>query len=141
MRIFPAALLGLAALASPALAQDAASEPTIALELNGVEPFDTACRLTFMATNGLATDIDKFVVETVILTTEGKVARLTIFDLRALPTDRPRVRQFDVPELACDSVGQVLINGVDACDGEGHQPATCSKALDLSTLTDVELIG
>ena len=140
-----------AALSGVALAQDAAPDtetdtdtgtaPALKVELNSASPLDGACRLTFMATNGTGVDVDKLVLETVLLTTDGVVDRLTLFDLQALPANRPRVRQFDVSGLDCGSLGQVLINGIQTCDGEGLDPATCTDELDLSTRADIEVLG
>lgn len=135
--------LGFGTLAGQALAQEAEDPPSTALfvELNTLSPLDGGCRLTFMATNALGTDVEQLVLETVLLTTDGKVDRLTLFDLRDLPANRPRVRQFDVSGLSCDGLGRVLINGIDTCSGEGLDRATCTDQLDLSTRTDVEVIG
>ncbi|WP_425049727.1 hypothetical protein [Psychromarinibacter sp. S121] len=138
-----AAFAASGALAVQAQAQDAEPEtaPALKVELNSATPLEGACRLTFMATNGLGVDVAKLVLETVLLTTDGVVDRLTLFDLQTLPANRPRVRQFDVAGLDCGKLGQVLINGVQACDGEGLDPATCTNELDLSTRADIEVLG
>lgn len=122
--------------AGPTFAQDASSG-RLSLELNRLDALDGACRLTFMAENGLAADLDALSLETVLIDTEGRVERLTLFEFGALPAGVPRVRQFDIPGLACDGLGRVLINGVAECGGD----AACADALDLSSRTDAELIG
>ncbi|MCU4651385.1 hypothetical protein N8I71_00955 [Roseibacterium sp. SDUM158016] len=109
----------------------------LALELNRVDPVDGACRLTFLAENALGEEIAALSLETVLIDTSGVVERLTLFDFGALPMDVPRVRQFDVPGLACEALGRVLINGVSECGGVGN----CAERLQLSTRTDVELLG
>lgn len=112
------------------------------VELNRVVPLDDACRLTFMAQNNMDMDIEQIVLETVLFTTDGGVERLTLFDLGALPTARPRVREFDMQGLACDGLGRVLFNGVDACTGEGADLETCAGSLHPVTRVDgVEVIG
>jgi hypothetical protein len=115
--------------------------PHLELELNALDPVDTGCRLTFLAVNQQGADIDKLVVETVLFTTEGRVDRLTLFDFGALPLSRPRVRQFNLPDLACDRLGQVLINGVQTCEGAGLAPGGCAAALKLGSRTDAQLVG
>jgi hypothetical protein len=123
-------------LGAPALAQEEAA-PRLSLELNRVDSLDGACRLTFMAENGLGADLDALSLETVLIDTEGRVERLTLFDFGALPAGIPRVRQFDIPGLACDSLGRVLINGVSDCGGADG----CGDALEFGSRTDVEVIG
>jgi len=135
MRLSLCALACLVA-AAPAPAQEETA-PRLSLELNRVDALDGACRLTFMAENGLGADLDALSLETVLIDTEGRVERLTLFDFGALPAGIPRVRQFDIEGLACDSLGRVLINGVSDCGGvEG-----CGDALEFGTRTDVEVIG
>ncbi|MEM9755701.1 MAG: hypothetical protein AAF914_06900 [Pseudomonadota bacterium] len=129
-----------AALGTSAWSQDAGGDLTI--ELNAAETIETGCRLTFVVENGLGHDIASAVFETVLFTRDGIVDRLTLFDMQALPADRPRVRQFDVPGLACDALGRVLINGVSACTGDGIDQSACEAGLvPSSRLEDVEMIG
>ncbi|KPQ16970.1 MAG: hypothetical protein HLUCCO18_06050 [Rhodobacteraceae bacterium HLUCCO18] len=122
--------------ASPALAESDAA-PRLSLELNRLDALDGACRLTFMAENTLGADLEALALETVLIATDGQVERLTLFEFGTLPNGVPRVRQFDVPGLACEGLGRVLINGVSECNGA----EACGAALSLSSRTDVELIG
>ncbi len=133
--------LALGLLPAATFAQDAPA-PALSVELNGAETVETACRLTFLVQNGLGTDLTQLALETVILTTDGIVERLTLFDFRDLPADRPRVRQFDLAGLTCDGIGKVLINATTACTGEGVDPAACTAALTLTSRVEgVDLLG
>ena len=123
---------------APADAPDAGA---LSVELNDVAPAEGACRLTFLARNDTDADLDELSLETVILTPEGRVERLTLFDLGALPSGRPRVRQFDLAQTDCGQVGRVLVNGVAGCSGGGMEPATCLDALRLSSRSDVGIEG
>ncbi|MEO0484347.1 MAG: hypothetical protein AAF092_00395 [Pseudomonadota bacterium] len=121
-------------------AQDAA--PSLSLELNATQTLDSGCRLTFVIENNMAADLDTAVFETVLFTTDGLVDRLTLFDMQTLPVDRPRVRQFDVSNLACETLGRVLVNGVQACSGAGIDAAACQGALTPSSRVDgIEMLG
>jgi len=143
MAHFTNTLIAAALLAAPhaALAQQGAANvaPALSVELNTATQIEGACQLTFLATS--AQTIDQLVLETVLITRDGAVDRLTLFDLRDIPAARPRVRQFNVPQLTCDDLGQVLINGVSTCDGAGLTPAICAAALTLTTRTDIEVSG
>ena len=110
-----------------------AEEPSLALELNAVAEQDSGCRITFVATNRLSADLSALVVEAVIFTPDGLVDRLALLDFQTLPQTRPRVRQFDLPGLACDRIGQVLINAVGTCTGAGLAPAACADAMTVSS--------
>jgi hypothetical protein len=118
-----------------ALAQGTAGR--LSLELNRVDSLEDACRLTFVAQNTLGTDLEALSLEAVLIDAAGRVERLTLFAFGALPDGIPRVRQFDIPGLACDGLGRVLVNGVSECSAG----AACAKSLELLTRTDVEILG
>jgi len=109
----------------------------LSLDLNRIDPLEGTCRLTFVADNALGMDLDALSLETVLIDTSGQVERLTLFEFGALPNGVPRVRQFDIPGLSCERLGRVLINGVAECS----VGAACAEGLELSTRTDVEVIG
>ena len=135
MRLSPLVFYCLMA-ASPAPAESGVA-PRLSLELNRIDAIDGACRLTFMAHNMLGADLEALSLETVLIATDGQVERLTLFEFGALPDGVPRVRQFDVPGLACQRLGRVLINGVAECSGA----EACGEALIFGSRTDVEVIG
>lgn len=114
---------------------------TLSIELNDAVGADGGCRLTFLVENTLGADLTALSLETAVLTTEGQVHQVTLFDFGDLPAGRPRVRQFDLPDLSCEAIGQVLINDVAACEGAGVDPGACQSGLDLSSRTDIDLIG
>jgi len=124
------------------LAQSAEDAPSrLFLELNAIQDVGGACRLTFLARNETGVAIDQAVFETVIFDKSGGVVNLSLFDFRDLPADRPRVRQFELPEMACDTVGQALINGASSCVVDGAESGVCDAALSLGSRLDVELLG
>ncbi|MFW5881938.1 MAG: hypothetical protein ACOCTP_05415 [Roseicyclus sp.] len=129
------ALTALLPTVTPAAAQEEAGG--LSVELNRIDAMDGACRLTFLAENALGADLEALSLETVLIDADGRVDRLTLFDFGALPDGVPRVRQFDIPDLDCETLGRVLINGVADCSAG----AACAEGLRLSARTDVEVIG
>ena len=111
----------------------------IALELSAAEEVGAACRISFVATNGHETDIEKAVYEVVLFGESGAVERLTLLDFRDLPAGRPRVRQFQFDKVVCSAIPRILINGAETCDGVPK--GGCTDNLSLRTRTKTELIG
>ncbi len=67
----------------------------------------------------------------------GAVNLLTLFDFRDLPAGKLRVRQFDIPETNCSSIGRVLFNDIDSCAGAG-----CDGGLKaISRVKEIEVLG
>lgn len=121
----------------------ASQEPMtgLALELNAAQTGTNGCLLTFVVTNGFGADLNQVVLETVLFDVDGQVAQLTLFDFGAIPVARPRVRQFEVAEQSCENLGRVLINGANACSGDGLADTACIDGLSLQSRTDIEVVG
>ncbi|WP_231704009.1 hypothetical protein [Cochlodiniinecator piscidefendens] len=134
-------IAGCVALIAPAQAQSPAPGPELFIELNTVSEIENGCRLAFLAQNTLGSDLDALVLETVLFTSDGNVERLTLFDFQDLPQGRPRVRQFDLTGVQCPTLGDVLINGVNQCDGENIDQNACSQNLKLNSNTNHEVLG
>jgi hypothetical protein len=139
IRLLTLSTLVSGALALPLAAQDSA-QGKLSIELNAAQTDQSSCLISFFVTNAHKEAIESVVFETVLFDSAGQVDRLTLFDFGKLPSGRARVRQFKVPELSCDKLGRVLFNGVTQCQGltEG---TTCDDGLNLSTKTDIEVIG
>jgi hypothetical protein len=124
----------------PAPAEGDAAEGALELRLDSLAEAEGACRVTLVVRNGLAADIEALGLEAVALGPDGGVARLALFDLGRVPEGRMRVRQFDLPNLRCDGIAAVLVNGVERCEGPGLAPASCERALSLTSRISAELL-
>lgn len=133
---------GSVALATASAAQETAAPPQLDLALNALTETEAGgCRLSFVIRNDLGAALEKLVAEAVLFDGEGRVSTLTLFDFGSLPAGRPRVRQFDLSGQSCEGIGEVLINGISTCEGDGIVPGACLDALRLSTQTDIEVTG
>lgn len=142
LRLLAFTVLLTGATPSLALAQSAeVSAARLFLELNSIQDVGGACRLTFVARNETEAMIEQAVFETVIFDTSGGVVSLSLFDFRDLPSNLPRVRQFDLPGMTCGAVGQTLINGASTCVVDGAESGVCRDGLSLSSRLSVELLG
>ena len=125
----------LAALATgPAMAQSPAQ---LDIELNALAPSETGCRVTFLATNRLGTELTRSSFEIALFGADGGIDRLVSLEFKAMPEGKARVLQFDIGQLACGNISRVLINDVVACEGEGLEPRICLTALKPTSRLDV----
>lgn len=116
------------------LAQDAAATApeappaaTLNVELNALTPSQKGCMMTFVAQNNLAAPINKISFELAFFNDKSAVDRITVLDFRDLPPGKKRVRQFDMPNVKCESVTRILINDTPVCDGP--EKDACMKGL------------
>jgi hypothetical protein len=129
-------LLGVAVgIGSPhAMAQQAsAPTPALSLELNGVQPSEKGCRLTFVVANELGADLTRAAFEIALFNEAGVVDRLTVLEFKDLPAGKTKVSRFDLAGTDCARVSRVLVNSVAECTGQGVEPAACLRGLKTSS--------
>jgi hypothetical protein len=117
-------------LATPVMAQTA---PELAVELNALSPSETGCRVTFLATNKMGTELTRSALEVALFGADGGIDRMVSLEFKAMPEGKARVLQFDLSGLDCANISRVLINDVVACEGDGLDPKTCLTALKPSS--------
>lgn len=128
----------LPAIAAGQDAEDDASTPLL-VELNRAQDQANGCLLSLYASNRTAVDITALVLEAVLMNKEGQVERLTLFNLGQLPKGRPRVRQFEILDMACANLGMMLINGVATCEADDAE--ICERELRLRSREAIEVLG
>ena len=134
-------VFGATCLAGPALAQETPAAPHVSIELNAATDNGTGCLLSFLVENSHDAAIASAIYEMVLFDRDGQVERLTLFDFGTLPPDRPRVRQFTLPDTSCDAISRVLVNGASTCEAPDLGGDACSADLDVSSRTAIEVLG
>jgi hypothetical protein len=133
------AAAGLAAALGLTTATPAQEAPGgLLLELNALQPSDSGCRVTFLATNNLGQPLSKAGFEIALFDTAGAIDRLVSLDFKALANGKTKVLQFELQDLQCDAVSRVLVNDVGACEGEGLAPDACLTGLATTTRTKTQ---
>lgn len=124
--------------ASPAFAQDAA--PALALELNGAaDTPEGACRLTYVANNGLAAPLEQTSFQMAVFDTAGAVTRLIVLDFGALTVGKTKVVQFDIPGQTCAQISRIVVNDVAQCTTTGGTPVDgCLTALATASRSSIQ---
>jgi hypothetical protein len=120
-----------------ASAQETNAAPPLTLELNGAQPSEKGCRLTFVVTNDLGGGLSKAAFEIALFNDGGVVDRLTVLDFKDLPAGKTKVTRFDLPGLDCARIGRVLVNSATECVGDGISPAACLGQLKTQTKTTI----
>lgn len=111
--------------------------PALMLELNGAEPSDKGCRLTFVVNNALGAELSSAAFEIALFNEAGVVDRLTVLDFKELPNGKTKVTRFDLPRTDCTKISRVLVNSATQCVGPGIEPAACLRELKTTTKADI----
>ena len=124
--------------ASPVSAQDATGPaPALMLELNGAQPSDKGCRLTFVVTNNLGAELGKAAFEIALFNEAGVVDRLTVLDFNELPAGKTKVARFDLAGTDCAKISRVLVNHATECTGSDIDPKACIRQLKPETKSGI----
>ncbi len=138
-------ILAVAALFVPALAyaQDA---PMLSLELNKLEPVPAAagaspgCRAYIVATDPEGgPKVDAMRLDLVLFGTDGVIARRIALDIGPIQPGRTQVRPFDLRDLACEGIGQILVNDTLICKIGGADQTDCLDRVKTSSRISAKL--
>ncbi|HWU65237.1 MAG TPA: hypothetical protein VN112_24715 [Ensifer sp.] len=132
--IYGTALL-LAVFPLPALAQE---KTELKIELNAVADAKDSCRVTFLLTNAMPSEISKAAFEFAFFNKAGGVERLTVLNFGRLQKGRTVVRQFDIPSAPCTSYSRILVNAVKSCESVAGDADACEAALSTSNKSGIE---
>src|SRR4051794_22664632 len=128
-------MLAVAALLVPAVVQ-AQEEPPLTLELNKLEPVGPGggCRAYLVATNPEGgARIDVLRLDLVLFGSDGVIVRRIALDIGPVAPGRTQVRPFELRDVNCDAIGQILVNDTMLCKVAGADRTDCLDRLRTSS--------
>jgi hypothetical protein len=131
--------IGVIALATPpaAWAQDA----KLTVELNKFEATDTgSCRAFFLFRNQTDKSFEGFEMSLAILDQGGIIDRLLTIDAAPLPLARTTVKLFEIPDISCEAISEVLLHELASCKPQNEDEIDCFPMLDLVSRTSATLV-
>lgn len=131
--------LSLAAACVIAGAPAFAETPSIAVELNKLEPSGGNCRAYLVVNNESQTAFKAFKLDLVLFQTDGVIGRRFAVDLAPLRPIKRSVKLFEIDGTSCDGIGSFLINDVLECEAESGAIDDCLAAINPSSLSQVKL--
>lgn len=106
----------------------------LTIELNKFEAQDKSCRAYFVIDNPGDRAFQALKLDVVLFQTDGVIGRRVTVDLAPLKAAKRTVQQFDFEGLACDKLGNVLVNDVVECKSEAGPVADCLGAMMFKSL-------
>lgn len=117
----------------------AAASPSVALELNKLEPTEKGCRAYVVVNNPTDTVYQSYKLDLVLFQADGVIGRRVALDLSPVKAQKRTVKLFDLDGMACDKIGSFLINDVMECKSEAGAAENCLQRLTTSSLSNVKL--
>lgn len=121
---------------SPVYAQDTG----VTVELNKLEVSETGtCRAFFLFRNATETTFEAFELSVAVLDTDGVIDRLLSIDAAPLPVQRTTLKLFEIPEIQCDRLSELIVHDIPACKPENADPVDCYGLINWVSRTDIRL--
>ena len=123
--------------AAPAAAQTA----RLTIEINKFEEIEGGgCRAFFLFRNDTPTSFEGFEMSLAIFDKAGVIDRLLSIDAAPLPVARTTLKLFEVPQIACANIGQILLHDVPVCKPQNGEGVDCYPLITLSSRTSAPLV-
>ena len=75
-----------------------------------------------------------------ILDTGGVIDRLLTIDAAPLPSARTTLKLFEIPEIACEAISEILLHELASCKPQNAEETDCFPFLDLVSRTSAGLV-
>lgn len=134
-----AALCSVAAVLAcqPVWAQDG----KLGIEVNKFEEIEGGgCRAYFLFQNNTATSFEGFEMSLAIFDKAGTIDRLLSIDAAPLPVARTTLKLFEIPQIACANIGQILLHDVPVCKPQNAENTDCYPLITLNSRTTAALV-
>jgi hypothetical protein len=113
----------------------------LTVELNKVEPSETGgCSAFFLFRNETDNSFDGFEMSLAILDTQGVIDRLLSIDAAPLPVSRTTLKLFEIPEIACDDISEILLHDLTSCRPQNGDEMDCFPILTLRSRAPAALV-
>ncbi len=123
--------------AAPAAAQTA----RLTIEINKFEEIaEGGCRAFFLFRNDTPTSFEGFEMSLAIFDKAGVIDRLLSVDAAPLPVARTTLKLFEIPQITCADIGQVLLHDLPVCKPQNGENTDCYPLIDLSSKTSADLV-
>lgn len=135
------ALLSLTVGHAPVMAQNAAPEGRLTVELNKFEENETGgCRAFFLFRNKTDMTLEGFEMSLAILNTGGIIDRLLTIDAAPIQAARTTLKLFEVPDIACSDISEILLHELASCRPQNAEEMDCFPVLTLVSRTTAQLV-
>lgn len=135
-----AAVLTLGALLGGQTQAQDAGTGKLSIELNKFEATEGGgCRAFFLFRNQTENSFEKFEMSLAILDAQGVIDRLLSIDAAPLPVSRTVLKLFEIPEVGCDNISEILLHDMTSCKPQNADEMDCYPILTLGSKTSAAL--
>jgi hypothetical protein len=128
-------------MAAPAAAAAQAADGRLTVELNKTESVEGGgCQAFFLFRNQSPLTLEAFEMSLAVLAPDGVIDRLLTIDASPLPAQRTTLKLFEIPDLPCSAIAELLLHDIAACRPQNAEPIDCFAMIDLLSRADAALV-
>ena len=111
------------------------------VEINKTEEIEGGgCRAYFLFRNKTGKSFDGFEMSLAVLDGQGVIDRLLSVNAAPLPVQRTTLKLFEIPEIACSNISEVLLHDITSCRPQNEEETDCFALLELGSRSSVALV-
>lgn len=119
----------------------AAQDQKLTVELNKFEASEAeGCRAFFLFRNQTGKAFEGFEMSLAILDENGIIDRLLNVDAAPLPVARTTLKLFEIPQIACGDVSEILLHAIETCKPQNEDSIDCFPLVNLVSRTSARLV-
>ena len=124
--------------AAQVAAQDAGP---MRVELNKFEDIEGGgCRSFFLFRNETGQSFEGFEMSLAILDGNAVIDRLLSIDAAPLPVARTTLKLFEIPDISCSNISEILLHDMTSCKPQNADEADCFAIIELGSKTSAPLV-
>lgn len=113
----------------------------VTVELNKIEASETGgCQAFFLFKNETKNTFDGFELSLAVLDTAGVIDRLLTIDAAPVPAQRTTLKLFEIPEIECNGISQILLHDMTSCRQQNSEEMDCFPILTLNSRASAQLV-
>lgn len=118
-----------------------AQDQQLTVELNKFEVSDTgSCQAFFLFRNKTGKAFEGFEMSLAIINRDGIIDRLLNIDAAPLPVARTTLKLFEIPQISCSDVSEILLHAIDICKPQNEENIDCFPLVNLVSRASVALV-
>lgn len=111
------------------------------VELNKFEEIEGGgCRSFFLFRNQTGLSFEGFEMSLAILDSNAVIDRLLSIDAAPLPVARTTLKLFEIPDISCTGISEILLHDMTSCKPQNADEADCFAIVELNSKTTAALV-
>lgn len=122
-------------------AMQVAAGDLVRVELNKVEAAQGGgCSTYFLFRNSFSEAFKVLEMSLAVMDKAGVINQLLTINAAPIPAERTTLKLFDIPDIDCGQISEILVHDIPACEAENTEAMACYSVVGLDSKAAIGLI-